>query len=49
MDVAVFVIATVSAVVTAVVFLWLFVWAARKDGEFDRTIRKRGPHGSNDT
>jgi hypothetical protein len=38
---AVLIIASVSTVVTTVLVLWLFVWAARKDGEYDRSVQKR--------
>jgi hypothetical protein len=38
---AVFVIATVSTIVTTAAVLWLFVWAARKDGEYDRSVQSR--------
>jgi nitrogen fixation-related uncharacterized protein len=38
---AVFIIATVSAVLTAAVVLGLFVWAARKDGQYDRQVQAR--------
>jgi hypothetical protein len=41
MGTAVVVIATVSAVVTTVAVLALFVWAARKDGEYDRSVQRR--------
>jgi hypothetical protein len=40
-DVAVLVIASVSAAVSAVAMLWLFVWAAKKDGEEDRALQRR--------
>lgn len=39
MEIAVFILATASALVTAVVLLGLFVWAARKDGERDRAVQ----------
>jgi hypothetical protein len=38
---AVGVIAIVSTAVTTLLVLWLFVWAARKDGEYDRSVQKR--------
>ena len=38
---AVFIIATASALLTAALVLGLFVWAARKDGEYDRQMQKR--------
>jgi hypothetical protein len=41
MDVAVLVIASVSAAISVVVMLWLFVWAAKKDGEEDRAVQRR--------
>jgi hypothetical protein len=41
MEIAVFVLATVSAVVSAVVVIWLFVWAAHKDGDHDRAVQAR--------
>jgi heme/copper-type cytochrome/quinol oxidase subunit 2 len=41
MSTAVLVIASVSTVVTVAVVLALFVWAARKDGEYDRSVQKR--------
>jgi hypothetical protein len=37
--IAVYVLATVSAVFSVVFVLALFVWAARKDGETDRAVR----------
>jgi hypothetical protein len=40
-DVAVLVIASVSAAVSAIAMLWLFVWAAKKDGEEDRALQRR--------
>jgi hypothetical protein len=40
-ETAVFVIATVSALLSVVVVLALFVWAARKDGEYDRSVQRR--------
>lgn len=39
MDIAIFVLATASALVTVIVLLGLFVWAARKDGERDRAVQ----------
>jgi heme/copper-type cytochrome/quinol oxidase subunit 2 len=41
MSTAVLVIASVSTVVTVAFVLALFVWAARKDGEYDRSVQKR--------
>lgn len=41
MSTAVAVIATISAVVTTAFVLGLFVWAARKDGEYDRSVQRR--------
>ena len=41
MSTAALVIASVSTVVTVVLMLGLFVWAARKDGEYDRSVQKR--------
>ena len=41
MDTAAFILATASAVITAVVVIGLFVWAARKDGEYDRSVQAR--------
>jgi hypothetical protein len=41
MSIAVFVLATVSAVITAAIVLAAFVWAARKDGEEDRAVQRR--------
>jgi hypothetical protein len=37
----VIVVATVVAVGTAVFVFALFVWAARKDGEYDRSVQRR--------
>jgi hypothetical protein len=41
MGTAVVVIASVSALLSTVIVLALFVWAARKDGEYDRSVQKR--------
>ena len=41
MDLAVYVVATASAVASAAFLIWLFVWAARKDGEEDRALQAR--------
>jgi hypothetical protein len=41
MDIAVFVIAMVSALLTAAIVIGLFVWAAKKDGEEDREVQRR--------
>jgi hypothetical protein len=41
MGTAALVIASISALLSAVVVLALFVWAARKDGEYDRSVQKR--------
>ncbi|HZP72774.1 MAG TPA: hypothetical protein VFA97_05270 [Gaiellaceae bacterium] len=38
---AALVIASVGAAVSVVLVLWLFVWAARKDGEYDKSVQKR--------
>jgi hypothetical protein len=38
---AVLIIASVSTVVTTLLVFWVFVWAARKDGEYDRSVQKR--------
>ena len=35
------VLASVVSALTAAVVLALFVWAARKDGEFDRSMQRR--------
>lgn len=44
MGTAALVIASISAFLSTVVVLGLFVWAARKDGEFDRSVQRRlGP------
>ncbi len=40
-SVAVYIIASTSAVLTAVVVLGFVVWAARKDGEYDRAVQSR--------
>lgn len=41
MSTAALVIASIGAVVSVVVVLAMFVWAARKDGEYDRSVQKR--------
>lgn len=41
MDTAVVVIVSVVTGLTVVFVLGLFVWAARKDGEYDRSVQKR--------
>lgn len=41
MDVAVFVIAMISALATAAIVIGLFVWAAKRDGEEDRAVQRR--------
>jgi heme/copper-type cytochrome/quinol oxidase subunit 2 len=41
MSTAVLVIAGISTVLTVAFMLVLFVWAARKDGEYDRSVQKR--------
>jgi anaerobic C4-dicarboxylate transporter len=38
---ALLVIASISTTLTVVFVLALFVWAARKDGEYDRSVQKR--------
>lgn len=38
---AVVVIASVASGVSALVVFALFVWAARKDGEYDRSVQRR--------
>jgi hypothetical protein len=38
---AALVIASISTFVTVVFVLALFVWAARKDGEYDRSVQRR--------
>ena len=38
---AALVISSIGAFVSVVVVLALFVWAARKDGEYDRSVQKR--------
>ena len=40
-DTAVLVVATLVALLSAGVVLALFVWAARKDGEYDRSVQRR--------
>ena len=41
MDTAVVVIVSVVTGLTVVLVLGLFVWAARKDGEYDRSVQRR--------
>ena len=41
MNVAVFVLALVSALVTAAIVIAAFVWAAKKDGAEDRALQAR--------
>jgi hypothetical protein len=41
MSTAVVVIASISTAFTVAFVLGLFVWAARKDGEYDRSVQKR--------
>lgn len=41
MSTALLVIASISTALTVVFVLALFVWAARKDGEYDRSVQKR--------
>jgi hypothetical protein len=41
MSTAALVIASIGAAVSVIVVLALFVWAARKDGEYDRSVQKR--------
>jgi len=38
---AIVVIASVVSGLSAAVVLGLFVWAARKDGEYDRSVQRR--------
>jgi hypothetical protein len=38
---AALIIASIGAVVSVVVVLTMFVWAARKDGEYDRSVQRR--------
>lgn len=38
---AALVISSIGALVSVVVVLALFVWAARKDGEYDRSVQQR--------
>jgi hypothetical protein len=38
---AALVIASIGSAVSIVVVLAMFVWAARKDGEYDRSVQKR--------
>lgn len=41
MSTAALVIASIGAAVSVIVVLAMFVWAARKDGEYDRSVQKR--------
>jgi hypothetical protein len=41
MDIAIFVIAMVSALLTAAFVIGLFVWAAKKDGQEDEETQRR--------
>ena len=41
MNTAVIVLVSVVTALTVVFVLGLFVWAARKDGEYDRSVQKR--------
>jgi hypothetical protein len=41
MSTAALVIASIGSAVSIVVVLAMFVWAARKDGEYDRSVQKR--------
>jgi hypothetical protein len=41
MSTAALVIASISTAVTVAFVLGLFVWAARKDGEYDRSVQRR--------
>jgi hypothetical protein len=38
---AALVIASIGAAVSIVIVLAMFVWAARKDGEYDRSVQRR--------
>ena len=38
---AALVISSIGAVISVVVVLALFVWAARKDGEYDKSVQRR--------
>jgi hypothetical protein len=38
---AVLIIATLSTVITTAIVIGLFIWAARKDGEYDRSVQAR--------
>jgi nitrogen fixation-related uncharacterized protein len=38
---AVVVIASVSVFISTVIVFGLFVWAARKDGQYDRSVQRR--------
>jgi len=39
--IALLIIASISAFLSVAVVLALFVWAARKDGEYDRSVQRR--------
>lgn len=41
MSTAALIIASIGALVSVVIVLAMFVWAARKDGEYDRSVQKR--------
>ena len=41
MSTAALVIASIGAAVSVIVVLAMFVWAARKDGEYDRSVQQR--------
>ena len=41
MSTAALVIASIGAVISVAVVLAMFVWAARKDGEYDRSVQRR--------
>jgi hypothetical protein len=38
---AAYLIAIAFSLITVVGVLWMFVWAARKDGEYDRSVQSR--------
>jgi hypothetical protein len=38
---ALLILASVSALLTAVFVFGLFIWAARRDGEYDRSVQRR--------
>ena len=41
MSTAALVIASIGAALSVIVVLAMFVWAARKDGEYDRSVQRR--------